>query len=188
MQRNLDEGRSRKIDIRLSWVKAHAGNLGNEEADKLAKEASRGSTTLLPLPPSYLKKKLNIKLLHEWQGEWDTSETGRETYSYQPKVCSRFFCTTPEVNAILTGHGPFPYYLHRFKKLSSPLCACGEEVTASHYLFICPLTSSWHLVTRTAENVQAWTEGILKNRSLQSKIKSLFHWLTENIELIAHPS
>ncbi|GBL86502.1 hypothetical protein AVEN_194769-1 [Araneus ventricosus] len=45
----------------------------------------------------------------------------------------------------LTNHGPFPCYLHRFKKLGSPLCACGLVVDADHYVLRWPLTAEFHL-------------------------------------------
>ncbi|GBM16281.1 hypothetical protein AVEN_146234-1, partial [Araneus ventricosus] len=52
--------------IRVSWIKAHAGYIGNEESDRLAKEAAETEhfpETPLELPKSFIKTFLRQKML-----------------------------------------------------------------------------------------------------------------------------
>ncbi|GBN90950.1 hypothetical protein AVEN_42543-1 [Araneus ventricosus] len=75
--------------IRVSWIKAHAGYIGNEEADRLAKEAAETENfpeTPLEFPESFIKTSLRQKMLATWQMAWDDGDTGRLIFNIIPKL------------------------------------------------------------------------------------------------------
>ncbi|GBO29183.1 hypothetical protein AVEN_124670-1 [Araneus ventricosus] len=65
--------------ITVSLVKAHAGNIGNERADQLAKDATqhRQPYSLIKLPKPHIKGFLRKSMLEEWQTLWRNGDTGR---------------------------------------------------------------------------------------------------------------
>jgi len=68
--------------IKFSWVKAHAGTLGNEMADRLAKEAARCGGTenvFTRIPKSTLYQEAREEARHKWQREWTTSQKASAT-------------------------------------------------------------------------------------------------------------
>ncbi|GBO45245.1 hypothetical protein AVEN_152066-1, partial [Araneus ventricosus] len=77
--------------IKVSWVKAHAGNIGNERADQLAKDATQHgqpySHTKLPKP--HIKSLLRKRMLEEWQTSWKNGDTGRKIYNIMSSVSLR---------------------------------------------------------------------------------------------------
>jgi len=78
--------------IRFRWINVHAGVSGNELAYKLAKEAS--GKTDIPIsynriPKSVIKRDLEDTSVEIWQREWDTTNKGRITKDYFPKVAER---------------------------------------------------------------------------------------------------
>jgi len=103
------------------------------------------------------KEEARNKLLRDWQSEWDRSSAENESWTHRliPKIDPWFNRTFGEVNYRLTqalsGHGCFPYYLHRFGKLASPSCwYCGHELDdAFHTFFVC---DAWH-TRRTRMNM-----------------------------------
>ncbi|GBM32343.1 hypothetical protein AVEN_10675-1 [Araneus ventricosus] len=74
--------------IKVSWVKAHAGNIGNERADQLEKDATQHgqpySHTKLPKP--HIKGLLRKRMLEEWQTSCKNGDTGRKIYNIMPSV------------------------------------------------------------------------------------------------------
>ncbi|GIY03841.1 RNase H domain-containing protein [Caerostris extrusa] len=72
--------------------------------------------------------------LQIWQEEWDTGTTGRRTHHFLPTVSTKM-STNTSINYFVTGHGPFPAYLHRFNVKETDNCLCGEIGTPDHYLF-----------------------------------------------------
>ncbi|GBM33491.1 hypothetical protein AVEN_272991-1 [Araneus ventricosus] len=64
--------------VSLVWVKAHAGNPGNELADHFAKIASScGVDMSIPAPYSYVKRVCKEFLMNEWNSYWKNSTTGK---------------------------------------------------------------------------------------------------------------
>ena len=62
--------------------KSHAGNSGNELADKLAKEASGKAGIPISynrVPKSAIKRDLEETSKETWQREWETTKKGRTT-------------------------------------------------------------------------------------------------------------
>jgi ribonuclease HI len=67
---NLEESEWR---IKFSWVKAHAGTLGNDIADRLAKEAARSENMQYVfdrIPKSTSQHEAEEEAKQEWQTEW----------------------------------------------------------------------------------------------------------------------
>ncbi|XP_035230365.1 uncharacterized protein LOC118202310 [Stegodyphus dumicola] len=110
------------INLLLKWIKAHADNEGNENADRLAKQAvtdSDAQFNSLPAPPSHLKSILRKQCLQLWQREWNLSPTGRRTFDFIPKVSTeRHFAIAP-LTQFITGNGPFPQLLLSTQHISN---------------------------------------------------------------------
>ena len=65
-----------KTHLRLHWIKAHAGNRGNERADELAKNGTN-LTEQEPIKtsPTQIKSQYRETALKEWQKEWTETPT-----------------------------------------------------------------------------------------------------------------
>ena len=137
---------NREWKIRFRWIKAHAGVSGNELADKLAKEAS--GKTDIPIsynriPKSVIKRDLEDTSVEICQREWETTNKGRITKDYFPKVAERLHAKihlTQNFKTMVTGHGDIKAYLHRFKIIEAQNCLCGNDnQTAEHILLECSI-------------------------------------------------
>ncbi|GBN02233.1 hypothetical protein AVEN_67123-1 [Araneus ventricosus] len=71
-------------DIKLVWVRAHKGEMVNERADLLAKEAS--NRDMIDVPFTYSKVQIrninNKKLTENWQCIWMQSKNGKWTREF----------------------------------------------------------------------------------------------------------
>ena len=81
-----------------------------------------------------------------WQRECSNSTKGSWTHRLIPEISGWVGRQHGEVNfhltQILSGHGCFRQYLHRFGHAVSPLCpeCVEEEETAEHVFFVCPVS------------------------------------------------
>ena len=130
--------------IKFSWVKAHAGNYGNETADKLAKEAARSQRNKYEynrIPISAITKEAAEKAVRKWETEWANSTKAADTRKYFLTVRDRLrtkIYLTPKLTVVLSGHGKTRSYLHRFKLRKEATCFCGkEDQTMDHIIFKC---------------------------------------------------
>jgi hypothetical protein len=137
------ENQNWKIDFK--WVKAHAGNHGNELADKLAKEAATSTEkeSYKKIPKNTEIRELNEVSLVKWQKEWDKATKGQTTQDFIPVIQDRLKAkinSTPIFTTMTTGHGNLKSYVHRFKIIELPTCPCGTtEQTIDHLIFRCEL-------------------------------------------------
>jgi len=86
---NLDR---REWKIKFSWIKAHAGILGNETADRIAQEAARNTDMKCDfnkIPKSTIYRKADKEAMQKWQREWTTSQNGAATRQYFPTIQHR---------------------------------------------------------------------------------------------------
>jgi ribonuclease HI len=78
--------------IKFAWVKALAGNIGNELADKLAKTGSRqprpehGPEPFDTVQLSFVRKIAFQAALDKWQKDWDTKQKARQTKIVCPTI------------------------------------------------------------------------------------------------------
>ncbi|GBM90624.1 Putative protein in type-1 retrotransposable element R1DM [Araneus ventricosus] len=172
--------------IRVSWIKAHAGYIGNEEADRLAKEAAETENfpeTPLELTKSFIKTFLRQKMLATWQMAWDDGDTGRLIHNIIPKVSLHPINWTRNEVLFFTGHGPFPSFLHRFNLAETSFCSCGEIGTPIHYATVCLLTTSYHMAPPNQQHQPIWFRRVANNSTSRRKIHNLLHFLQRETSL-----
>lgn len=91
-----------------------------------------------------LRSDETLNSLHRWQILWDAATNGRWTHHLIPQVAVWMNREHGEVNYYLTqllsGHGCFRAYLHKYKHVESPECpkCSGELEDAEHVFFKCP--------------------------------------------------
>ena len=89
-------------------------------------------------------KEERVQTLKRWQLRWDSSANGRWTHRLIPDIATWHERGHGEVEfyvtQLLTGHGNFRAYLHRFGLDTSPSCpSCAtEDESAEHIFFLCP--------------------------------------------------
>jgi len=127
--------------VRFSWVQAHVGIYGNELANRIAKEAARSNGTSIAfnrIPVSILYYEAAEEARQKWQDEWTTCTKAATTKHYFPTVQDRLnikINLTPNLTAMLTGHGGTRAYLNRFKLRDDATCICGQgDQTTDHLL------------------------------------------------------
>ncbi|GBM10295.1 hypothetical protein AVEN_50011-1 [Araneus ventricosus] len=169
--------------IHLRWLKAHVGYLGNECADQLAKEA-KGDPFFLPKPLSYLKSEIRSAALSIWQENWDNGETGRSTHDIVPRVSNKPVGWIREEIMFVTGHGPFPLYLHRFNLRTHDNHSCGEKGDPMHYATKCRYTFFWHFQTPTVSLKLQWLKKILTNNLSRTRLRLLMRFICDENNLI----
>ena len=133
--------------VRFCWVKSHARTLGNELADRLAKEAAKKTDISICyneiskcVVQSEIKKKTSVE---KWQSIWSSTTKGKITKEYFPKIAeslNKKITTNQQLTTMVTGHGNTKPYLYRFKPITSPSCPCGKnDQTTDHLLYECDL-------------------------------------------------
>lgn len=146
---NLIDIKKQQKKVELFWIKAHAGLVGNERADVLAKDAALKNKTKPNYdrcPVSFVKRQIRLETLDEWNRRYRGGETAAVTKLFLPDAVQAFkiirdIRPTGVLTQVMTGHGGFSEYLHRFKCKGSPACLCGPEIeeTVMHILTECPI-------------------------------------------------
>ena len=144
---------------------SHSKVKGNEEVDKIAKEAADGrSNTLtdlphilrnpLPISTSAIKQEFKTKIKNNWAEKWNTSprrarltQMGGEfpftNFHKQILKLSRNQSST--ILQVRSGHFPLNAYLYKIGKAESDRCnKCNQtqvipqKETTNHFIFDCP--------------------------------------------------
>lgn len=160
IKENIAKIRAAGKQVRLFWLRAHVGTEGNERADELAKAAAT-TTTAHPdyaeIPLSFVKRKIREETIQKWQDRYISSETGSITKTFLPDVKKSYVFVresklSPTLIQILTGHGGFGEYLHRFGLKDSPGCICDPNTSESvwHLIVDCP---QFHQARHDLENL-----------------------------------
>lgn len=148
-RKNLSDIKSQNKVVSLFWIKAHAGLVGNERADQLAKDAAqklKRQPDYDQCPVSFVKRQIRLKSLEKWNQRYKSGNTAKVTKLFFPEAVRAFKTVrqiepTGVLTQILTGHGGFSEYLHRFKCKEDPSCPCepGSLETVEHILLECPM-------------------------------------------------
>ncbi|GBM81373.1 hypothetical protein AVEN_172006-1 [Araneus ventricosus] len=84
----------------------------------------------------------------------------------------------------VTGHGPFPSYLHRFNLRTHDNCSCGGKEDPMHYATKCPFTLSWYFQTPTVSLKLQWLKNILTNNFSRTRLRLLMRFICDENNLI----
>lgn len=152
LERTINSIKSLKTVIQ--WIPSHCGILGNEKADKLAKEGAQQDQEENAV--SFTEMKTIIKSLHK---------TPQQQDSYHQ-------LSRPEQTTIFrlrTGHNKLNQHLYRVMKvIPSPMCPCGEaEQNTEHLLQTCKLHQAhrqkiWDQPTTLEEKLHGSLENLQK--------------------------
>lgn len=135
--------------MKLIWIPAHRGIVGNELADSLAKRAIReGRDTQLGIPIQEFRnlwKDQQHQNLHCWATE--EAETRGAFYFQNFFSISKFIWfkkfninrrSITSINKLRSGHSSLRASLFRFNIVNSPHClSCGVEESPGHVLWVC---------------------------------------------------
>jgi len=138
--------------IKLRWVKAHVGHIGNELADNLAKAGAledKPAENDSPLVPGVIIKHeirggINQLWTQEWQARKDCHQT-KLWFSGPNKNLSEKIIRLPRnqisiLIQLITGHNYLNYHQSKVDPLTDPICrSCLEDDESSeHIIARCP--------------------------------------------------
>ena len=151
--------------LTIRWISSHSKVKGNEEADRLAKDAANGRSSTrddlphilrnpLPASISALKQMFNAKLKTKWAEMWNASPRKTrlaqfgEVFPFNAFIDRLNMLTRKQSSIILQmrcGHFPLNTYLHKINRAESNRClACDVDQeglsppeTLNHYIFEC---------------------------------------------------
>ena len=151
--------------LTIKWISSHSQVKGNEEVDKLAKEAAAGHSSAranlphilrrtLPTSASALKQDFRSSLNTKWEAAWNALPRKPrmlqfgDSFPYSTFLNNLFSLTQRQSSTILQihcGHFPLNNYLHRINKSDMDKCqACADQQeeqsieSFNHFLFDCP--------------------------------------------------
>ncbi|KAH6936115.1 hypothetical protein HPB50_013430 [Hyalomma asiaticum] len=150
---------NRTQDVRIYHVPGHSGIYGNELADFLAARAGRlGRPRTAPCTRRAIKGRLKEDLLNKWARDWCDHSNDTELFKWAPDVrkIPQFFPPDKKLTTLLTGHGRFPSYFHRFGLLREPRCPCGQiSDSIDHYFGHCIMTRDLVARIRPADKLNS---------------------------------
>ena len=147
IKQTIQDLKNKNISVHISWTPGHANIKGNEEADRLAKEASSEAATMSDetqtVTMADVKQSATLTGLSQWQRQWDSSDSGRSLFKYKPNVSDKSFIDIPNVKSyrniakLRLGYNNLKEYQHKIGNTDTNLCECGEVETVEHYLLNC---------------------------------------------------
>ena len=143
----LKQIQNKGIQVDIRWTPGHADIQGNEEADRLAKEASKEAETMTDedrtISQAEFKQAAKAHSMITWQKQWEVSEKGRFLYDLKPKVSKKTVFDFPDkktynqIAQLRTGYAKLNDYLYKIGVSETKNCRCGEIETVEHYLLSC---------------------------------------------------
>ena len=146
---------ARRSKIEVKWTRAHVGTEGNERADTLAKEGTKGS-----LNPEHIHKismrtvrtMITPNTRNKWCRRWQQDDPCRQTKVWWPKPAQRRTSELLKENRqslalltqAMTGFNNLAYHSHNKNNSICPNCRlCGaEREDFAHLATDCPRLNS----------------------------------------------
>lgn len=127
------------ITVTFHWIPSHQNIEGNEDADKVAKEATKKESVDVVAKLSYneVRRRMKRAVECDWQSHWEKTTKGRRTYRFFKKVTMGRCKSDFYLNQILTGHGVFPAHQARMFGKQETCPFDGEIGDMEHYIFRC---------------------------------------------------
>jgi len=127
----------REWTMKLTRIKAHVGNHGNE----IAKKTTKNKEIMYNKIPKSQIVQMKQQSIEMWQTPWEQTTKGSTTKQFFTNIKERLkkrLKLTPNFTAIVTTHGKTKAYLHRFKIIDSPKCPCETvNQTLDHLIYEC---------------------------------------------------
>ena len=119
-----------KNHITLVWIPSHVGILGNEKADKLAKQATLNSSIDINNKISYQETLPTIKnyINSKWQDSYNSNPASKHYRTIEPNVSRSLKFSHSDriketsITRLRLGKCYLPFYLHTIKKHPTGLC------------------------------------------------------------------
>ncbi|MEW8544656.1 MAG: reverse transcriptase domain-containing protein [Candidatus Thiodiazotropha sp.] len=145
IQQSVRQLQQKGIDVQIAWSPGHADIMGNEIADRLAKEAAQDAEDMVDdnrlITMVDIKTAARRSCVKKWQRQWDQSDKGRTLYSFRPtvdlkknKYCKSKF---PRIISKLRTGYCLTEYLHKVGLSDTSVCNCGEVESVEHYIQEC---------------------------------------------------
>ena len=139
----------KKESMIFVWTKAHVGNPGNEEADKLAKAGTIMDNIIdVPFPACEAKNAVDRGIRKIWQRQWDAYPDARQSRIFHPKISKSLSKSVIIWNKLqlsryiraVTGHNNLMYHVHNIDNSISSICrfCLDEREEFNHLAFHCP--------------------------------------------------
>lgn len=128
-------------------------------------------------PRAQVKKEERQRTLEAWQHRWDVSTKGRWTHRLVPNIGvwlnRRHGDLDFHLTQLLTGHGCFRHYLHRFKLDNEATCTtCPNSLEdAEHIIRICPRFAAEREIL-----VETLGEAVTHEKLVGLMLKSTNNW------------
>ena len=146
----IEELKIKGVSTSILWTPGHAGIVGNDEADILAKEAAEEARNLPPenniLTLQDIKKGAEKSTEAKWLRRWTISDRGRDLYEKMPSLNPRPLYDHPSklmfsiFIQLRTGYSTLNNYRHKMGQTNiTPLCECGQIESETHFLLECHL-------------------------------------------------
>ena len=134
------------IQVYLQWIPGHIGILGNETADKLAREGAAKEQPDTPIDMQTTQQILRNNSKEEWMNRWATGKTGRAVYkemNHPKKNDNINKLSRADQSTIFqwrTNHARVNYHHNRLNPQHAPHCRhCNTPYeTVNHILLECP--------------------------------------------------
>ena len=133
------------VNLKMQWIPGHTDLLGNERADKLAKQGSSKPQPPKPVPLKTTKNIIKQEYKQNWTDKWSKGMTGRKVYEHlkapKPKDDMARLKRKDQtaIFRLRTGHVPFNFHRNRFNPEVPPLCQLCDSPyeTVEHVLLEC---------------------------------------------------
>jgi hypothetical protein len=162
-------------EITVVWIPGHQNIKGNEQADRLAKEALTNREVETVFTPGrreafeYIERIIN----EEWQNMWKNEQTGSFFRKINPTISNKLSYTNGNrkkeivITRLRLGKNQLNSYMKQINLHENGLCGdCNQPETTEHYLIECPASEMRKKLEAVciAEGISCDIENVLNNK------------------------